>query len=162
MKSKYIPIIGILATFILFFAIAVFRPRTVLDTLNFQNVEMSETAYCSLFDVTQLSSAHWSEPSTELLGSSNQIFAPVLHQVRISGPISYKNVAINAELVNLYFSIPQENGTFQNATVELIVSHSGSADKCSVFINIENRGYFVISGKNNILSFIDAVREKNG
>lgn len=158
MRAKYAPIIGVLATIIVCFSITFFQAKTVFDTLSFKNVALSEMAYCSIFDVTKLTSVHWAEPSKEMLSSSNRLFAPLFHQVTISGPVFYKNTAINADLINLYISVPQENGTFQTATIELVVSQGESMDTTSVFINIENRGYLVISGKEHILSFIDVTR----
>lgn len=158
MSAKYAPIIGLLATIIFCGSIIFFQTKTVFDTLSFKNVAMSETAYCSIFDVTKLTGVHLAEPSKEMLSSSNQLFAPLFHQVTVSGPVFYKNTAVNADLINLYISVPQENGTFQTATIELVVSQGESMDTTSVFINIDNRGYHVISGKENILSFIDVTR----
>lgn len=155
-KKKYIAIAIIVFIYIL---LAVyFRPRTLWDTLGLEDVESNETIYCGLHDISQANNENWSGTASELLGQSNELFGPLLHEVSISGPVLYKNAVINPDLVNLYISLPKEDGTYQPRTVELILSYGDTYDKYSAFINIDSRGYFVTSGKSVIASFIQKAR----
>jgi hypothetical protein len=65
---------------------------------------------------------------------------------------------INPDLVNLYLSLPKEDGTYQTSTVELILSYGDTSDSYTAFINIDKKGYFVASGKSVIASFIQKAR----
>lgn len=135
-----------------------FRPRTLWDTLGLEDVEPNETTYCGFYDIIQVNNEHWSGKVSELLGKSNELFGPLLHEVSISGPVFYKNAVINPDLVNLYLSLPKQNGTYQQRTVELILSYGDTSDAYFAFINIDKRGYFVTSGKSVIALFIQKVR----
>lgn len=135
-----------------------FRPRTLRDTLGLEDVEPNGTAYCGFYDIIQVNSEDWSGTVSELLGKSNELFGPLLHEVSISGPVFYKNAVINPDLVNLYLALPKEDGTYKRYTVELILSYGYTSDAYSAFINIDNKGYFVTSGKSVIASFIQKAR----
>lgn len=135
-----------------------FRPRTLWDTLGLEDVESNGTTYCTFYDISQVNNEYWSGTVFELLGKSNELFGPLLHEVSISGPVFYKNSVINPDLVNLYLSLPKQNGTYQPRTVELILSYGDTSDTYSAFINIDKRGYFVTSGKSVITLFIQKAR----
>lgn len=135
-----------------------FRPRTLWDTLGLEDVESNGTTYCTFYDISQGNNGNWSGTSSELLGQSNELFGSLLHEVSISGPVFYKNAVINPDLVNLYFSFPKQNGSEHRRTVELILSYGYDSDHYSAFINIDNRGYFVTSGKSEIVLFINKAR----
>lgn len=151
-KKKYRALVIIV--FIVILLAVYFRPRTLWDTLGLEDVEPNGTTYCGLFDIIQLNNESWSGTVSELLGKSNELFGPLLHEVSISGPVFYKNAVINPDLVNLYFALPKEDGTYKRCTVELILSYGYTSDAYSAFINIDNKGYFVTSGKSVIASFI--------
>ena len=155
-KKKYIAIAIIVFIYIL---LAVyFRPRTLWDTLGLEDVESNETIYCGLHDISQANNENWSGTASELLGQSNELFGPLLHEVSISGPVFYKNSVINPDLVNLYLSLPKQNGAYHPRTIELILSYGDTSDAYSAFINIDKRGYFVTSGKSVIALFIQKAR----
>jgi hypothetical protein len=156
-KKKYrVIIITILISTLL---AVYFRPRTLWDTLGLEDVESNGTTYCTFYDISQVNNEYWSGTVSELLGKSNELFGPLLHEVSISGPVFYKNGVINPDLVNLYLSLPKQNGTYQPRTVELILSYGDTSDTYSAFINIDKRGYFVTSGKSSIALFIQKVRD---
>ena len=135
-----------------------FRPRTLWDTLGLEDMESNGITYCTFSDISQANTENWSGTASELLGQSNELFGPLLHEVSISGPAFYKNGVINPDLVNLYLSLPKEDGTYQTSTVELILSYGDTSDAYSAFINIDKKGYFVTSGKSVIASFIQKAR----
>ena len=135
-----------------------FRPRTLWDTLELEDMESNGITYCTFSDISQVNTENWSGTASELLGQSNELFGPLLHEVSISGPAFYKNGVINPDLVNLYLSLPKEDGTYQTSTVELILSYGDTSDAYSAFINIDKRGYFVTSGKSVIALFIQKAR----
>lgn len=135
-----------------------FRPRTLWDTLGLEDIQSNGIAYCTFSDISQANNKNWSGTASELLGQSNELFGPLLQEVSISGPVFYKNGVINPDLVNLYLSLPNQNGAYQPKTVELILSYGDTSDAYSAFINIDNRGYFVTSGKAVIALFIQKAR----
>ena len=155
-KKKYRAIVIIV--FISILLAAYFRPRTLWDTLGLEDIESNGIAYCTFYDISQVNNEYWSGTVSELLGKSNELFGPLLHEVSISGPVFYKNGVINPDLVNLYLSLPKEDGTYQTSTVELILSYGDTSDAYSAFINIDKKGYFVTSGKSVIASFIQKAR----
>jgi len=136
-----------------------FRPRTLWDTIGLENMELNSTAYCSFSDISQGHSAHWSGSVSDLL--EHELLGPLFHEVSISGPVFFKDSVKNPDLLNLYFSFPKQDGTYRRITVELIISYASYGDTSapySAFVNIDNTGYFVTSGKaiihrlcNNIL-----------
>ncbi|NLY45202.1 MAG: hypothetical protein GX053_04335 [Tissierella sp.] len=148
----------VIIVFISFLLAVYFRPRTLWDTLGLEDVEPNGTIYCSFYDIIQGNNEYWSGTVSELLGKSNELFGPLLHEVSISGPVFYKNGVINPDLVNLYLSLPKQKGTYQPRTVELILSYGDTSDTYSAFINIDKRGYFVTSGKSVIALFIQEAR----
>lgn len=156
LKKKYRAIVIIV--FISILLAVYFRPRTLWDTLGLEDVESNGIAYCTFYDISQVNNEYWSGTVSELLGKSNELFGPLLHEVSISGPVFYKNGVINPDLANLYFSFPKQNGIHQSRTVELILSYGDTSDTYSAFINIDNRGYFVTSGKSVIALFIQKAR----
>ncbi|MDR7870798.1 MAG: hypothetical protein RIN55_08075 [Tissierellaceae bacterium] len=157
-KKKYRARAIVIILFISILLVVYFRPRTLSDTLGLEDVESDGTTYCGFYDIIQLNNESWSGTVSELLGKSNELFGPLLHEVSISGPVFYKNAVINPDLVNLYFALPKEDGTYKRYTVELILSYGYTSDVYSAFINIDNRGYFVTSGKSVIASFIQKAR----
>ncbi len=155
-KKKYIAIAIIV--FICILLATYFRPRTLFDTLGLEDLESNVIIYCGLHDISQANNENWSGTASELLGQSNELFGPLFQEVTLSGPVFYKKAVINPDLVNLYVSLPKEDGIYQPRTVELILSYGDNSDKYSAFINIDNRGYFVTSGKSVIASFIQKAR----
>ena len=143
---------------ILIMLIVYFRPRTLWEKLGLDDMDSNGIAYCSSIDVFGGDNKNWSVIASELLGQSNELFGPLFHEVSISGPVFYKNAVINPDLVNLYFSFPMESGADKRRTVELILSYGYDSDHYSAFINIDNRGYFVTSGKSDIALFIEKSR----
>ena len=135
-----------------------FRPRTLWDTLELEDMESNGITYCTFSDISQANTENWSGTASELLGQSNELFGPLLHEVSISGPVFYKNSVINPDLVNLYLSLPKQNGVYHLRTIELILSYGDTSDAYSAFINIDKRGYFVTSGKSVIALFIQKAR----
>ncbi len=150
---------AIMIIFIIAIILAVyFRPRTLSDKLGLKDMDPNEIAYCITNDISQGNNGDWFGTASELLGQSNELFGSLLHEVSISGPVFYKNAVINPDLTNLYFAFPKEKGTYQKTTVELILSYGYDSDHYSAFINIDNRGYFVTSGKSEIALFIKKAR----
>lgn len=156
-KLKKYRAIGIII-FVFILLVVYFRPRTLWDTLGLENMESNGIAYCTFFDISKGYNKNWSGTASELLGQSNELFGSLLHEVSISGPVFYKKAVINPDLVNLYFSFPKQNGSEYRRTVEIILSYGYDSDDYSAFINIDNRGYFVTSGKSDITLFIQKVR----
>lgn len=154
-KYRFIVIIAFVSILIA----AYFRPKTLWDRLGLEDMDSNGIAYCTSVDVSQGNNENWSVNVSELLGQSNELFGPLFHEVSISGPVFHKNAVINPDLVNLYFSFPKKNGTHQRRTVELILSYGDIPDAYYAFINIDNRGYFVTSGKSDIASFIHKARK---
>lgn len=152
-KYRSIVIIVFIAMLVVYF-----RPRTLWDILGLEDMESNEITYCYFFDISQGYNGNWSGSASELLGESNELFRPLLTEVSVSGPVFYKKAAINPDLVNLYFSIPKQNGSEHRRTVELILSYGYTSDKYSAFVNIDGRGYFVTSGKSVIPLFIQKAR----
>ncbi len=148
----------VVMVFIFILLAVYFRPRTLWDTLGLEDMESNGIVYCTYADISQGNNGNWSGTASELLGQSNELFGSLLHEVSISGPIFYKNAVLNPDLVNLYFSFPKENGSEHRRTVELILSYGYDSDNYSAFINIDNRGYFVTSGKSEIVLFIKKAR----
>ncbi len=136
-----------------------FQPRTLEDMLGLANIESHETVYCGLFDISRANNIYWSGSAHELLGQSDELFGPLLREISVSGPVPYRNATINPDLVNLYFSLPKQDGTYQPRIVELILSYGDTSDSYSAFINIDRRGYFVTSGKSVVASFIQKARD---
>lgn len=153
-KYRAIVIIVFVSILLVFY----FRPRTLWDTLELEDMESNGIAYCTFFDISQDNNKDWCGTASELLGQSNELFGSLLNEVSISGPVFYKNAVINPDLVNVYFSFPKQNGSEHRRTVELILSYGYDSDDYSAFINIDNRGYFVTSGKSDIALFIQKVR----
>ncbi len=148
----------VVMVFIFILLAVYFRPRTLWDTLGLEDMESNGIAYCTSADISQGNNENWSGAASELFGKSNELFGSLLHEVSISGPTFYKNAVLNPDLVNLYFSFPKQNGSEQRRTVELILSYGYDSDHYSAFINIDNRGYFVTSGKSEIVLFIKKAR----
>lgn len=155
-KKKYRAIVIIV--FISILLAAYYRPRTLWDTLEIEDMESNGIAYCTFFDISQGYNENWSGATSELLGQSNELFRPLLNEVPILGPVFYKKSTINPDFVNLYLSLPKEDGTYQTRTVELILSYGDTSDAYSAFINIDKSGYFVTSGKSVIALFIQKAR----
>ena len=131
-----------------------FRPRSIWDVL-----DPNGTAYCTCADISQGHNSSWSGPEEEMLSPSAPLLGPLLHQVSVSGPVFYKNGALNADLANLYLALPQKDGSYQRASIELILSYgSYESDSYSAFINIDNKGYFVTSGKTPIFDLLQRAR----
>lgn len=150
----------ILITILITILLAVyFRPRTLWERLGLSNIDSNGIAYCTFFDISQENNENWSGPVSELLGQSNELFGDLFREVSISGPVFYKNSAINPDLVNLYISLPKENGDYTQRTIELILSYGDNSDDYSAFINIDKSGYFVSSGKSSIALFIQKIRD---
>ena len=144
-------VFGILAVY--------FRPRPLRDILKVAAISPDGTAYCTLFDLTQGRTRNWSDSAAVFFDSSDELFWPFMNEVTVAGPVFYKASSVNSDLVNLYFALPQHDGTYRQATVELILSSEDNFEKYMAFINIGNRGYIVTSGKDVIHSFIEEVRE---
>ena len=145
--------------FVSILLVVYFRPRTLWDTLGLEDMESNGIAYYAFLDISQGYNYNWSGSASELLGESNELLGPLLHDVSISGPVFYKNAVLNPDLVNLYFSFPKQNGSEDRRTVELILSYGYDSDHYSAFINIDNKGYFVTSGKSVIPLFIQKARK---
>ena len=151
--SKYVLVI--LAVLL---AALYFRPRSIWDVLD-PDLDPNGTAYCTCADISQGHNSSWSGPEEEMLSPSAPLLGPLLHQVSVSGPVFYKNGALNADLANLYLALPQKDGSYQRASIELILSYgSYESDSYSAFINIDNKGYFVTSGKTPIFDLLQRAR----
>ena len=148
----------VIIVFISILLVVYFRPRTLWDTLGLEDMESNGITYCTFSDISQANTENWSGTVSELLAKTNELFGPLLHEVSISGPVFYKNSVIIPDLVNLYLSLPKEDGTYQTSTVELILSYGDTSDSYTAFINIDKKGYFVASGKSVIASFIQKAR----
>lgn len=145
-------VFGILAVY--------FRPRPLHDVLKAAEVNPDSTVYCTLFDVTEGYSRNWSDSAAVFFDPSNELFWPFMNEISVAGPVFYKASSVNSDLVNLYFSLPQDDGTYRQVTVELILRRREvDFQKYDAFINIGNSGYFVISGGNVMDSFIQKVRD---
>ena len=136
-----------------------FRPRTLWLRLKLEDVEPNETIYFGSYDIIQLNNENWTGTVSELLGKSNELFGPLFHEVSTSGPVPYKSSVKNPDLVNLYISVPTNNGKYEQRTIELILSYGDTHDIYSAFINIDDKGYIVTSGKAIIKSFIQETRD---
>lgn len=156
-KNKHKIIIIAIIIFVLL--IIYFRPRTLWDRLGLSDIDSNEIVYCSFLDISQGGNADWSGSVSELLGQSNELFGDLFHEVSTSGPVLYKNAVINPDLINLYISVPKENGDYSHKTIELILSYGNNSDDYSAFINIDKGGYFVTTDKSSIALFIQKVRD---
>lgn len=141
------------------FLVLYFKPKPLGDKLGLEGMDSSGTAYCTFLDISEGPNKDWSGPALDLLGQTNELFGLLLHEVSLSGPVFYKKASINPDLVNLYFSLPKEDGTYEKRTVEIILSYGENKDTYSAFINLDKKGYFVPAGKENLASFIQKVRE---
>ena len=138
---------------------AYFRPRTLGDRLRLTDMDGSGIAYCSFADISSGCNDNWYGPASELVGPGNELLGRLFHAVSLSGPVFYKNGAVNADAVNLYLSLPRAGGVYQRNTIELILSYANNSENYSAFINIDNKGYFVTSGKPDLALFIEQVRD---
>ena len=85
----------------------------------------------------------------------------VLDGVSLSGPVFSRRGAANPELLNLYLSLPRQDGTYRQVTVECILSRAAPSGSYSAFLNIDGRGYLVASGKQAVARFIQDCRPAN-
>ena len=109
----------VLIVFISILLLVYFRPRTLWDTLGLEDMKSNGVTYCTFSDIFQTNTENCSGTVSELLAKSNELFGLLLHEVSISGPVFYINSVINPDIVNLYLSLPKEDGTYQKSTVEI-------------------------------------------
>lgn len=156
---KYIVII--VSLFVCIALVFYFRPKTLRETLKLSDIETTGTVYCTFFDLTRGDSWDWSGSAEELLSPSGGGFGGLLDGVSLSGPVFSRRGAANPELLNLYLSLPRQDGTYRQVTVECILSRAAPSGSYSAFLNIDGRGYLVASGKQAVARFIQDCRPAN-
>ena len=136
-------------------------PRSLGKLLKVDGLPPDGTVYCTFFDLTRGDSWDWSGPAEELLSPSGGGFGGLLDGVSLSGPVFSRRGAANPELLNLYLSLPRQDGTYRQVTVECILSRAAPSGSYSAFLNIDGRGYLVASGKQAVARFIQDCRPTN-
>lgn len=145
---------------LLFIIIAVyFKPTALRNIIVTDNIDTNGHVYFTIYDVSNQVSKNISIEVPDLKGTSN-ILQPLLDNVLISGPVLYKKSSINAEIINLYISLPQKDGSYKRITLEIIVSKSRGKEQegYNVFINEGNKGYMVVAGEKNVVDFMQQLQ----
>lgn len=129
-------------------------PKSLKGIIKRGVTDWNGITYCTVYDVSRNIVSDYAGESRQFFGLDNELPWPLLEHVTVIGPIWYQRASGGSELVNLYFSLPQRDGSYHQLTVELI----GVSDGLPAFVNIGNCGYVVISGGSEIDRFICEVR----
>ena len=133
-----------------------FRPRPLRQTLPLTQVDLNGDAYCTMVTLSSGKSHTLSGPGHMLFGPGHDFFGPLLDQVVVVGPFFYKNGAVNPQLVNLYLALPNGDGTYRQITVELLLEHSTDGVLAQTFVNVDGRGYWVVSGHEALVAALQS------
>lgn len=147
---------------LLFITIAAyFKPKALRNIIVTDNVNANGYAYFTIYDISNRTSKNISGKLTDLMGTPN-ILQPLLDDVLISGPVLDKKSSINAEITNLYISLPQKDGSYRRITMEIILTRfpGKGQEVYDVFINVGNRGYMVVAGEKEVANFIQQAKNK--
>lgn len=139
-----------------------FKPTELRNIIVTENINTSGRVYFTIYDISNRISKDVSMELPALMGTPN-ILQPLLDNVLISGPVLYKKSSINAEIVNLYISLPQKDGNYKRMTMEIIVSKlRGKGQKAyNAFINVGNKGYMVVYGEKYVVDFMQQIQNKS-
>ena len=154
--------IGALLVLLLITIAVYFKPTELRNIIVTENINTSGRVYFTIYDISNRVSKDVSMELPALMGTPN-ILQPLLENVLISGPVLYKKSSINAEIVNLYISLPQKDGNYKRMTMEIIVSKlRGKGQKAyNAFINVGNKGYMVVYGEKYVVDFMQQVQNKS-
>lgn len=122
-----------------------FMPKSLGNILKLNQFSLEQPIYCTFVDITSGGTGNISAADLGTL-------LPLFDAVTISGPVFYKNAVQNGDMINLYLAIPDGDG-YKHVTLELIVENG-----YAVFLNIDNKGYWVINGSNKVVEFMNTVR----
>lgn len=138
-----------------------FSPKPFKSIFEENSTATNGLAYITFFDISNYASKDMSVQVTDLLEPSDDALWSLLDNVFISGPVLYANGAANAELVNLYVSLPQQDGSYSSTSIEFMLYYGADFDDVSVFINVDNKGYIVASDDNSVAEFINVARNES-
>lgn len=146
---------GVLLVLLFIFIAVYFKPTALRNIIVTDNIDTNGHVYFTIYDISNRVSKDVTIELPNLMGTPN-ILQPLLDNVFISGPVLYKKSSINAEIINLYISLPQKDGSYKRITIEIIVSKSGGKEQegYNIFINEGNKGYMVVAGEKNVIDFM--------
>lgn len=146
---------GVLLVLLFIFIAVYFKPMALRNIIVTDNIDTNGHVYFTIYDISNRVSKDVTIELPNLMGTPN-ILQLLLDNVFISGPVLYKKSSINAEIINLYISLPQKDGSYKRITIEIIVSKSGGKEQegYNIFINEGNKGYMVVAGEKNVIDFI--------
>ena len=161
MRKFRIRIVALLVLLLITIAVY-FKPTELRNIIVTENINTSGRVYFTIYDISNRVSKDVSMELPALMGTPN-ILQPLLDNVLISGPVLYKKSSINAEIVNLYISLPQKDGNYKRMTVEIIVSklREKGQNAYNAFINVGNKGYMVVYGEKYVVDFMQQVQNKS-
>lgn len=154
---RYILGIGVIVVLFIM-AVIYFKPKPLKEVFETENVQADGLMYITVFDISNYTSKNIVGPAMDLLAPANDEVGSLLHDVSISGPVFYRNTSLNSDLMNLYIALPLQDGNYQRVTIELLLSRGEVREAYSVFINVNNKGYFVTAGKEIVAEFIQRNR----
>lgn len=137
-----------------------FSPKPFKSIFEESTTATNGLAYITFFDISNYTSKDISVQVTDLLEPSDDALWSLLDNVFISGPVLYANGVANAELVNLYVSLPQQDGSYSSTSIEFMLYYGANIDDVSVFVNVDNKGYVVVSGENSVAELIQEINLK--
>ena len=129
-------------------------PKSLESIVKRNVTDWNGVTYCTAHDVSRNTTLDYAGKSEQFFGTDSEQPWPLLEHVMVVGPIWYQRASGGSELVNLYFSLPQKDGSYHQLTVELI----GVSNGLPAFVNIGNCGYIAVSGGSEIGRFIREVR----
>ncbi len=133
-------------------------PRLLIDKIPLQDIKTDATMYCTIVDVDNRVSQDLLGSVEDMIYKSDSPTGSLLRNVYVSGPLPHKNWAVNADTIVLHLALPEEDGSYRKTTVELILSYKTSKNP-SAFVNIDTKGYMVVSGTEHVAQYINAVKE---
>lgn len=128
-------------------AVFYFAPKPLKDVLKLENYNEDFSIFCDVLDMTNKTTGSVATSDTRQLLS-------FFDTVKVSGPVFYKNAVVNGDIVLLILAIPDRDG-YQSVNIELIVENGEK-----VFLNIGEKGYWIVDGDDEIVKLMETVRGK--
>ena len=147
-RKKYVVLITVLIVSIILVYCLI--PKSLKNIIKQGVKGWNGITYCTVYDVSGNLTSDYAGDSRQFFGLDDGQSWPLLEHVMVVGPIWYQRASGGSELVHLYFSLPQKDGSHHQLTVELI----GASDGFPAFVNVGNCGYIVVSGGSEIDRFI--------
>lgn len=129
-------------------------PKSLKNIIKGGVTDWNGVTYCTAHDVSRNTTLDYAGESEQFFGTESEQLWSLLEHVMVVGPVWYQRASGGSELVSLYFSLPQKDGSYHQLTVELI----GVSDGLPAFVNIGNCGYVAVSGGSEIGRFIREIR----